>query len=391
MAFTDPNVAGPQYPDYTARQRALEQRRALQRAQMIDAMRMQMPEGQMVSGRYVAPHWSENLNVAIQPSIAALQGHANEAAERSLNDEIRAAAAKHMAAMPTAQQVELQGPSPDGISPVTGTVQPTREDKIRWAQAGMNIPTLRDSLTNAFEDQLINEPVREEQRQARKDEKDADRELRREALQNNLRLLQEKLEDRALDRASREQIAKQARDLQLQIAQLGNATRRDIAGAQDATKRDLAAAAREAAAAKVTGPKLQDAKDVIELLSDAEKLIPTGTSSGVGTVRDAVLSAVGMSTGAGDAAAQLKTIGGLLTSKMPKMSGPQSDKDVALYKEMAGKLGDPTVPVSQKLAALKTIREINQRYLDANAYPGTNDRTGGGKIKQYNPATGRLE
>ena len=43
------------------------------------------------------------------------------------------------------------------------------------------------------------------------------------------------------------------------------------------------------------------------------------------------------------------------------MSGPQSDKDVLLYKQMAGQIGDPTIPAATKKAALSTIREIQNR------------------------------
>jgi hypothetical protein len=58
----------------------------------------------------------------------------------------------------------------------------------------------------------------------------------------------------------------------------------------------------------------------------------------------------------------LKALEGSLVSKMPKMSGPQSDKDVLLYKQMAGQIGDPTLPAKQKQAAMDTINEINSRY-----------------------------
>jgi hypothetical protein len=47
---------------------------------------------------------------------------------------------------------------------------------------------------------------------------------------------------------------------------------------------------------------------------------------------------------------------------MPKMSGPQSDKDVLLYKQMAGQIGDPTIPAARKQAAMNTINELNSRY-----------------------------
>ena len=41
-------------------------------------------------------------------------------------------------------------------------------------------------------------------------------------------------------------------------------------------------------------------------------------------------------------------------------TGPQSDKDTMLYRQMAGAIGDPTVPASVKKAALATVREIHQ-------------------------------
>lgn len=112
--------------------------------------------------------------------------------------------------------------------------------------------------------------------------------------------------------------------------------------------------------------QIKDAGSVLSLISMAEPLLDTATGSTVGNIRDKLGGVVGKSSPASEAAAQLAAVGGLLTSKMPKMSGPQSDKDVQLYKEMAGKIGDPTVPSGEKKAALKTIREINQKYLSDN-------------------------
>lgn len=113
--------------------------------------------------------------------------------------------------------------------------------------------------------------------------------------------------------------------------------------------------------------KLIDAGSVLSLLDMADPLLKDSTGSSVGALRDAALGTVGLSTKAGQSAAQLAAIGGALVSKMPKMSGPQSDKDVLLYKEMAGRIGDPSVPSATKAAAAKIIREINQKYLGQNA------------------------
>ena len=51
----------------------------------------------------------------------------------------------------------------------------------------------------------------------------------------------------------------------------------------------------------------------------------------------------------------------------PRMEGPQSDKDVALYRQMAGQIGDSSVPAAQKKAALQVIRQLHARYSAAPA------------------------
>jgi len=108
--------------------------------------------------------------------------------------------------------------------------------------------------------------------------------------------------------------------------------------------------------------KQADAKDVLSLLDMAEPLIKKATGSYAGAGADMAANVFGFSTEGANAASQLQALEGMLVSKMPKMSGPQSDKDVLLYKQMAGQIGNPTVPAERKLAAMQTIRQINQIY-----------------------------
>jgi|GEM_PF-5962525 len=108
--------------------------------------------------------------------------------------------------------------------------------------------------------------------------------------------------------------------------------------------------------------KVNDANDVLNLLNQAEDILPQATGSAIGAASDYVSAAFGSSTKGASATAKLKAIQGLLVSKMPKMSGPQSDKDVLLYREMAGQIGDPTIPIDTRKAAMDTIRSINERY-----------------------------
>ena len=110
------------------------------------------------------------------------------------------------------------------------------------------------------------------------------------------------------------------------------------------------------------GAKIQDAKDVLSILDMAEPILKKSTGSYLGAGIDAGAQAFGISTTGAKAAAELKALQGALVSKMPKMSGPQSDKDVQLYREMAGQIGDPTIPVATRQAAIETIRVLNEKY-----------------------------
>jgi len=105
------------------------------------------------------------------------------------------------------------------------------------------------------------------------------------------------------------------------------------------------------------GDLIQSAKDI---LSGESGVKPTG--SGAGTVYDIAAGFVGKSPSGAAEAQKLKAIGGALTAKMPRMQGPQSDKDVILYKEMAATVGDSTVPIDRRLAALQTVEELWAKY-----------------------------
>lgn len=132
-------------------------------------------------------------------------------------------------------------------------------------------------------------------------------------------------------------------------------------------------------------PKVSDAREALALLDQAETLVKDATGSTIGAGVDAAAKAFGIATPGSIKAQQLKALEGALVAKMPKMSGPQSDKDVMLYKQMAAEIGDPTVPYERKAAAMGTVREIQERY--AGMAPGTSKP----KPKQTGGATGSFE
>jgi hypothetical protein len=110
-----------------------------------------------------------------------------------------------------------------------------------------------------------------------------------------------------------------------------------------------------------------NAMNVLETLELADPLVDVATGSGTGAAADKVAAFFGESTTGDQAIAQLKIIQANLMANMPRMEGPQSDRDVQLYREAAGELGDPAVPRQRKKAAVNMIRALQQKYAEGTA------------------------
>jgi len=89
---------------------------------------------------------------------------------------------------------------------------------------------------------------------------------------------------------------------------------------------------------------------------------PLPTQSFGGSIIDAVGGFVGKTPQGAAQADRLKVIGGAMVLAMPRMEGPQSDADTKLYREMAGKVGDDTVSIERRLAALDEVEKIYSKY-----------------------------
>ncbi len=167
------------------------------------------------------------------------------------------------------------------------------------------------------------------------------------------------------------------------------------------------------------GDKVLQAKSNIGIIDEAVPLIDKATGSGIGTLLAAGKQAAGISDEKTKANAQLLVLSGRLLNNVPRMEGPQSDKDVASYREQAGKLGDPTVPAGDKRAAADIIRKLSEKYtaqndtplsqlglesLDSQVAPQGNSaygteppipsmgvQNGSQRMLKYNRATGRIE
>jgi hypothetical protein len=117
----------------------------------------------------------------------------------------------------------------------------------------------------------------------------------------------------------------------------------------------------------VPGKREVQSGSALGIIAEAEKLIGKGTNSYMGAGLDQALRLFGVSTEGADVSAKLKALEGALMMAQPRMEGPQSDKDVALYRQMAGQIGDSTVPADMKAAALDGIKKLHQRYAKPSA------------------------
>lgn len=131
------------------------------------------------------------------------------------------------------------------------------------------------------------------------------------------------------------------------------------------------------------------AKTVLSMLDEADKLIDNSTGSIGGAGVDIGAAALGKATEGAKNIARLKVIQTGLMLNMPRMEGPQSDADVALYRQAAASVGDPTVPRETRKAALETIRYLQNQnakrasqpfQLTPGAKPVTPNSTGGWSI-----------
>jgi len=102
------------------------------------------------------------------------------------------------------------------------------------------------------------------------------------------------------------------------------------------------------------GDTIQRARDILTGKGGQE--LPT--QSGLGSFVDTAASFVGVTPKGAKSADQLRVAGGALVAKVPRFEGPQSDKDVAYYKEVAGRIGDAGLPIERRLAALDEVERI---------------------------------
>lgn len=114
----------------------------------------------------------------------------------------------------------------------------------------------------------------------------------------------------------------------------------------------------------------QQAQQMLAAIGQAKSLLGSNpTESGIGAGVDWLGRQIGVASDSSKKAAQLETLSGWMVANVPRMEGPQSNFDILNYQTMAAKVGDRSVPVDERLAALQTLEQLHRKYAEINGTP----------------------
>jgi len=111
----------------------------------------------------------------------------------------------------------------------------------------------------------------------------------------------------------------------------------------------------------------------LQTIDEAMGVLNSGEATGsvLGNVFDNLAAVIGVSTEGAQATGKLKLLQATLMLQQPRMEGPQSDKDVMLYRDAAAQIGDPNTPVATRVSALKTLKSLHKKYAPRDVGDGT--------------------
>lgn len=243
--------------------------------------------GRMVSGHYVAPSWAQGLaqNVVkpMEANYAAQQsGQMADQMEGAYNQSVNQAQQAWMQNMPQGQPGvdERAGPVDPNNPQELAAVAPqpvTSGQVLKQTLAGLQIPG-NEKAAALYNQTAMGDLAREDNQAFRAQEAAANRAAR---LQDNLEKaaarmeeLKLKMEDRALDRASREQAARDANALRAQIAE-GNQALQKLALQ---ARREATAATKSAAADKKADLTAKD-RETLDAANATETALDRGIAA----------------------------------------------------------------------------------------------------------------
>lgn len=230
----------------------------------------QVPQGQMVSGHYVAPHWTQYLGGLADQGNAIWQNNiANQAATDAAQQQ-EAHAQEWRSSLPQAVAAQagmapnyvMESPEGQAGSPATPYQPVPVGTRLRHTLEGMRNPLLAKEAA-MWEKGMAEETTREDTQAAR-------RETLNTTLQQQRELRMEQLAQQERDAARRSEDTRLSIEQRREAAAQANATRAMIAQMAAAARADAAAARRDSQGAKVDrAVEAQDRK--LEKLGEGSK------------------------------------------------------------------------------------------------------------------------
>jgi len=424
------NLGGNLPPEILGQQQQLN--RQQQMAQMLMAQGQQMPQGQMISGRYVPPAFTQNLarlaNIYVGKDLAE-QGDKKAldlaaALRKRYGDEL-----SQYQDLINPKQTEMAGPTPTG-APLMSNM-PDRQAANLFAASASN-PALQavgiknltqgpkwekasftDEKTGKTREGVIDvnspDPISTFQVGGVKPEMSA---YERASL--NL-----KAGDQAISRANlyyntgmgagggmpagAPMNAPAGAPMPVSNVPvaggmpMGNAPTVPAANAPSQAPKDkfapavqlqyqynpaLSPKANQEAAAKFSDELVKNqrnAKDSFDLMKSASTLLSSEAPSS-GRLSNIVTGTREFFGGGGEASkadAQLNLLSGALTMKQPRFEGPQGVMDVILYQKLAGDLGNPNIPVPSRLATINQMIDLQKKYYPEGDWDSISTKTQG--------------
>lgn len=259
--------------------------------------------GRMISGHYVAPSWAQSLNNVLVPQVDYMR--ARQAEQQALDKETAFNTAQGQAvqqwqsALPQARAAvaERQGPvdpnNPQELAPIDA--QPlTTGQVLRHTLMGMNIPG-NEKAAELYNRGALADIAREDNQAAIAAEREATRaatlERLREQLASKAEEMRMRMEDRALDRASREQMARDRNAILAQIAQLNAEMKKYATDAKSATDKAKAEAAKGKLSSKEQS-ELDDYDATLKTLDDGIAMLEKSSGKGTGWTAGVVQNVV---------------------------------------------------------------------------------------------------
>ncbi|MCA2935439.1 MAG: hypothetical protein IM445_12025 [Microcystis sp. M015S1] len=364
----------------------------------------QAPQGRMVGNIYVAPNPLEYLAAGLR-SLGGMRGQQmaqeeitqiGSEREKALANALRGFTEKALGRPAEVLPPDVAGPprpaEPQDMPGAYRALMGAPDAGYRqMAMQGISrIPELEAAAAQRVEDRAFRQQEAETARQARMDQLRFQQESRMAELQARNASAAEQAE---MQRQFQREMVELRRSMQPQqqgyyqfigtpqgIAvgnartgelSLGTINGQPVIKASDDPTLQGAITGAEVGARKEAEGKAEARGDVrkaqlfLNQLTQAENILKQSpTQSGVGAALDAAGRLIGVSTTGAQQAGKLEALSGWLVANVPRMEGPQSNFDVQNYMTMAGKIGDRTVPVAERLAAVQEIRRLQEKYRD---------------------------